>query len=278
MSQATVGQSTLPTPAEAAAAHGWRRVLAFGAHPDDLDFGAAATVAGLTRAGVEVTYCVMTDGDAGGFDPRDRHAIDDRRQQEQRDAASLLGVRQVEFMGERDGYLEPSHEVIAQVVALMRRHRPDAVIAMHPERDWSRLQRSHPDHLAAGEAVVRAAYPAVENPFAYPELAEQGLEAFKLRWLVLFGGPASLTNLVVDVTGTEQLKLQALRHHVSQHPDVPRMEAFVLDAMAGLHRMWSPGREGDGPQGDTVGQAAGVRYAEAFHLVAVNDESTISGF
>ncbi len=271
----------LPTPEQAAATHGWHRVLAFGAHPDDLDFGAAATVAGLTRAGVEVTYCVMTDGDAGGFDPAHRHAIDGRRQQEQRDAATLLGVRDVEFMGERDGYLEPSHEVIAQVVALIRRHRPDAVLAMHPERDWSRLQRSHPDHLAAGEAVVRAAYPAVENPFAYPELAEQGLEAFKLRWLVLFGGPATLTNLVLDVTGTEQLKLQALRHHVSQHPDVPRMEAFVLGAMADLHRKWTPGhdgQEGRDDQGDRPGTAPEVRYAEAFHLVAVNDENTISGF
>lgn len=272
---------TLQTPAEAAARMGWRRVLAFGAHPDDLDFGAAATVAGLTRAGVEVTYCVMTDGDAGGFDPADRHAIDDLRQREQREAAALLGVRDVEFMGERDGYLEPSHEVIKQVVALIRRHRPDAVLAMHPERDWSRLQRSHPDHLAAGEAVVRAAYPAVENPFAYPELVEQGLEAFKLRWLVLFGGPAALTNLVLDVTGTEQLKLQALRHHVSQHPDVPRMEEFVLGTMASLHRTWGPERPGAGEAGEAVedrpdGDA--TRYAEAFHLVAVNDESTISGF
>jgi LmbE family N-acetylglucosaminyl deacetylase len=273
-----VSAGALLTPAQAAAAHDWHRVLAFGAHPDDLDFGAAATVAGLTRAGVEVTYCVMTDGDAGGFDPGDRHAIDDRRQQEQRDAATLLGVRDVEFMGERDGYLEPSHEVIEQVVALMRRHRPDAVIAMHPERDWSRLQRSHPDHLAAGEAVVRAAYPAVENPFAYPGLAEQGLQAFKLRWLVLFGGPAPLTNLVLDVTGTEQLKLQALRHHVSQHPDVPRMEAFVLGAMADLYRTWSPGPEAGGEGERQAGPAGVERYAEAFHLVAVNDESTISGF
>lgn len=266
---------TLQTPAEAAARMGWHRVLAFGAHPDDLDFGAAATVAGLTRAGVEVTYCVMTDGDAGGFDPADRHAIDDLRKREQREAAALLGVRDVEFMGERDGYLEPSHDVIKQVVALMRRHRPDAVLAMHPERDWSRLQRSHPDHLAAGEAVVRAAYPAVENPFAYPELAEQGLEAFKLRWLVLFGGPAALTNLVLDVTGTEQLKLQALRHHVSQHPDVPRMEAFVLGTMASLHRAWGPERSSAAEEGPSGAEA---RYAEAFHLVAVNDESTISGF
>ncbi|QCU77736.1 PIG-L family deacetylase [Citricoccus sp. SGAir0253] len=261
----------LPTPAEVAATHGWRRVLAFGAHPDDLDFGAAATVAGLTRAGVEVTYCVMTDGDAGGFEAEDHHTITTRRQQEQRDAAALLGVRDVEFLGERDGYLEPTHAVIEQVVARMRRHRPDAVLAMHPERDWDRLQRSHPDHLAVGEAVVRASYPAVENPFAYPRLAEQGLEAYRLPWLVLYGGPAARTNLVVDVTGAEQDKLRALRHHVSQHPDVPRMEAFVLRGMAELHRRWS------GP-GAAAGEDAPERYAEGFHLVAVNDASTISGF
>ncbi len=255
----------LMTPAEAADRLGWRRALAFGAHPDDLDFGAAATVVGLTRAGVEVTYCVMTDGDAGGFDAATHDTIIERRHQEQRDAATHLGVGEVEFLGERDGYLEPNHRVQEKVVALMRRHRPDVVIGMHPERDWTRLQRSHPDHLAAGEAVVRASYPAVENPFAYPQLLEQGLEAFHLRWLLLYGGPRDRTNLTLDVTGTEQDKLAALRHHLSQHPDVARMEQFVLGLMAQQHA-------------DASGAADPVRYAEAFHLVEVNAADTISGF
>lgn len=269
----------LMTPAEAAERFGWRRVLAFGAHPDDLDFGAAATVAALIRAGVEVTYCVMTDGDAGGFDADTHDTIIERRHQEQRDAAAHLGVQQVEFMGERDGYLEPNHRVRSQVVALMRRHRPDVVIGMHPERDWTRLQRSHPDHLAAGEAVVRASYPAVENAFAYPELLEQGLEPFHLRWLLLFGGPQQHQNLLLDVTGSEQDKLTALRHHLSQHPDVSRMEDFVLGSMADLHRGARARSASGAPvQPDVEASQGSVRYAEAFHLVEVNAADTISGF
>lgn len=263
----------LLTPAQAAERYGWRRVLAFGAHPDDLDFGAAATVAALTRSGVEVTYCVMTDGDAGGFDAGSHHTIIERRHQEQRDAAAHLGVSDVEFLGERDGYLEPSHRVQAKVVALMRRLRPDVVIGMHPERDWSRLQRSHPDHLAAGEAVVRASYPAVENPFAYPELLEQGLEAFHLRWLLLYGGPRERTNLTLDVTGTEQDKLTALRHHLSQHQDVARMENFVMEHMRSQHRDAAPPAAHDEASADLSD-----RYAEGFHLVEVNAADTISGF
>ena len=81
------------------------RVLAFGAHPDDLDFGAAGTIAAFTAAGVEVQYCIMTDGDAGGFDDRDPAETAALRHQEQKQAASKVGVQTVHFLGERDGFL-----------------------------------------------------------------------------------------------------------------------------------------------------------------------------
>ena len=97
-----------------------------------------------------------------------------------------------------------------KLVALMRRVRPDVVLSTHPERDWERMQAAHPDHLACGEAVVRAAYPAVENPYAYPELAAEGLEAFKIRNLLLYAAPAARRNTVVDVTGLAEQKLRAL--------------------------------------------------------------------
>lgn len=284
---------SMMTPAQAADRLGWRRVLAFGAHPDDLDFGTAATMAALSGAGVHIVYCVMTDGEAGGFDDSTRPSIVEDRHREQREAAAHLGVADLVYLGERDGYLEPNHRVQAHVVRLMRQQRPDAVFSMHPERAWERLQAAHPDHLACGEAVVRAAYPAVENPFAYPELRAEGLEAFHLRWLVLFGGPRVHTNLVLDVTGHEQDKLTALRHHLSQHPDVPRMESFVLGAMAANHdearailgpagepgpgAVGEPGRGAGGAETAQRGEQA-PRYGEAFHLVEVNSEETISGF
>lgn len=240
-----------------------RRVLCFAAHPDDLDFGASGTVAAWTAAGVDVQYCIMTDGDAGGFDPAHREQIVATRHDEQRQAARIVGVDTVHFLGERDGYLEPTHDVQRKVVALIRQVRPDVVLAMHPERDWERLQRSHPDHLACGEAVTRAVYPAVENPYAYPELQAEGLAAYKLGWLWLYGGPASRDNHWVDVTDTFARKLEALRQHLTQHPDVARMEAFV---------------EANSRRKAAAGSLPEGRLAEAFHAVAVNAADTIAGF
>ena len=239
------------------------RVLCFTAHPDDIDFGAAGTVAAWTAAGVQVSYCIMTDGDAGGFDPGQREEIVRLRVAEQQRAAALVGVTDIHYLHQRDGYLEPSHEVMREVVRLIRQLKPDVVVSMHPERNWNRIQKSHPDHLAVGEAVTRAVYPALENPFAYPELAESGLEAYKLPWLWLFAGPEERENHFVDVTEHVDSKLAAIHIHVSQHPDVDAMERTVRGLMLST--------------GARAGLPAG-RSAEAFHVVTVNGPGTIAGF
>jgi LmbE family N-acetylglucosaminyl deacetylase len=174
-----------------------------------------------------------------------------------------VGVADHHNLHQRDGKLEPSHGVMKEVVRLIREIRPDVVLAMHPERNWDRIQKSHPDHLAVGEAVTRAVYPAVENPFAYPELAEAGLDAYKLPWLWLYAGPADRENHFVDVTEQVDAKLAAIHVHVSQHPDVQAMEAAVRGGMQGN------AARGGLPQG---------RSAEAFHVVAVNGPGTIAGF
>jgi LmbE family N-acetylglucosaminyl deacetylase len=243
--------------------HRVRRVVAFGAHPDDLDFGVSGTVAAWTAAGVEVHYCIMTDGDAGGFEPEHRAGIVAMRHEEQRGAAALVGVTDVHFLGYRDGYLEPTHEVMRDVVELVRRVRPDVVLAMHPERNWDRIQKSHPDHLACGEAVTRAVYPALENPYAYPELAEAGLDAYRLPWLWLYAGPAERTNHCTDVSGFVDTKIAALQIHISQHPDVAAMEESVRS------RMRASALEAGLPAGAS---------AEEFHVVSVNNPETIAGF
>lgn len=239
------------------------RVLCFTAHPDDIDFGAAGTIAAWTAAGVEVSYCIMTDGDAGGFDPVHRQEIIAMRAEEQRQAAALVGVTDVYYLHEGDGYLEPTHGVIKQVVKLIREIRPDVVLAMHPERNWDRIQKSHPDHLAVGEIVTRAVYPALENPFAYPELADAGLEAYKLPWLWLFAGPEARENYFVDVTDHVEAKLAAIRIHASQHPDLEGMERAVRGMLE--------------QNASRAGMPAG-RGAEAFHVVEVNGSRTIAGF
>lgn len=235
----------------------------FAAHPDDLDFGAAATISRWTAAGATVSYCILTDGDAGGFSEDDRPDIAAMRRDEQRAAATLVGVSDVTFLGEPDGYLVASDDVIRSIVRRMREVRPDIVLSMHPERSWDRIQKSHPDHLACGEAVTRAIYPAVENPFAYPELEAAGLRSYRVPWLWFYGGPAHLENRFVDVTGSEELKIRAISAHRSQHPDVDRMQARVSDILR------ENARRGGLPEG---------RSAESFHAVAINVEDTIAGF
>ncbi|MDJ0321464.1 PIG-L deacetylase family protein [Pseudarthrobacter sp. PS3-L1] len=245
------------------AVHRIGRVLCFTAHPDDVDFGAAGTVASWTAAGIDVSYCIMTDGDAGGFDPQNRSEVTAQRVAEQQAAAALVGVTDLHFLHQRDGYLQPSDDVIRGVVRLIRELRPDVVLTMHPERNWDRLQKSHPDHLAAGEAVTRAVYPAVENPFAFPELAEAGLEAFKVPWLWLMAGPTERENHFVDVTGHVEDKLSAIHVHVSQHPDIQGMDRSVRTMLL--------------QNGERAGLEQG-RSAEAFHVVRVNGPATIAGF
>lgn len=239
------------------------RVLAFAAHPDDIDFGAAGTLAKWCAAGAEVTYCIMTSGDAGGFEPGDREGVTARRNAEQRAAADIVGAGEIHFLGERDGFLAVNHEVVGRTVELIRRVRPDVVLSMHPERNWSRLQASHPDHLACGEIVTRAVYPAAENPFAYPELAAGGLEAYKVPWLFFYGAPRERENHAVDITAEVDRKLSAIRVHASQHPDLAGMESAVrsfLQENAVRHGL---------PEGAS---------AEVFHAVGVNTPATIAGF
>ncbi|GAA1820666.1 PIG-L deacetylase family protein [Nesterenkonia flava] len=249
---------------------GLQRVLAIGAHPDDMDFGAAATLAGLTAGGVHVTLALLTAGDAGGFDTeRDPEETARLRHVEQQEAAEVLGIDDVVLLGEKDGFVEPSYELIGKIVKLMRQTRPDAVVSMHPERAWDRLQKSHPDHLACGEAVVRASYPAVENPFAYSELHAAGLEAFKIKHLLLAGAPQHLVTTRVDVTETAEKKIQALRRHFSQMRDPQKMEQYVLEQMRGIYAAGLA---------DASATTAPSGYAEEFHHVVVNDPATISGF
>lgn len=269
-------RSTLHSPDALIDVLGARRVLAFGAHPDDVDFGAAATVAALAERGVDVTLCLLTAGDAGGFETgHDRVEMARRRQAEQEEAAAVLGVREVILLDEKDGWVEPTADLIRQIVRVMRQVRPDVVMSPHPERAWDRMQKSHPDHLACGEAVVRACYPAVENPFAFPELAEQeGLEAFRIRHLMLMAAPEERVNLRVEVSGYEDRKLEALRQHFSQHPDPARMEEFVLTRLRRIHA--AAGIVDTSSEGPAEGLAGGL--AEDFHWVVVNGPDTFAGF
>lgn len=223
------------------------------AHPDDVDFGAGGSVATWVKAGIDVAYCVATDGDAGGSDRSvSRSDMARIRRQEQRAAGAELGVTNITFLGYPDGRLAPTLELRRDLCRAVRTFRPDRLVCQSPERNWERIGASHPDHLAAGEAAACVAYPDARNPFAHPELLEEGLEphAVKEMWLMAPPNP----NRAVDITDVFGRKLTALRRHHSQVAHETDLE--------GRLRGWASASAG------AAGLADG-RLAELFQVVVM---------
>jgi LmbE family N-acetylglucosaminyl deacetylase len=228
-----------------------KRALAVMAHPDDVDFSAAGTIATWTDAGVEVTYLMVTDGDAGGFDedvPRSDMAP--LRRAEQVAAAKCVGVTDVRFLGYPDGQVEPTLGLRRDIARVIRQVRPGRVVIPSPERNYQRLAPSHPDHRAVGSAALDAVYPDARNPYAFPELRAEGHEAWTVREVWISGGPA--LDHFVDITGVFNRKLAALRAHASQ--------TAHHDDLEGMLRGWLGANARRGGLGDD-------RLAEAFQIV-----------
>lgn len=205
---------------------GIERVLAVAAHPDDLDFGASGTVAGLVAAGASVSYCIATSGDAGGFDDTPREQMGPLREREQRAAGRALGVEDITFLGYQDGELAPSMELRRDISRVIRQIRPQLMLIPSPTRNWARIPASHPDHLAAGEAAINAIYPDARNPFAHKELLrDEGLPAWSVPEVWLMGDP--VLDHIVDITDQWPAKLAALHAHVSQVGHRDDLDAFL---------------------------------------------------
>ncbi len=242
-----------PTPIALDDPTGVERILVVCAHPDDVDFGVAGSVAVWAKAGIEVSYCIVTDGDAGGSDrAMSRTDMAALRREEQRAAAAEVGVTEVVFLGYPDGRLVPSIELRRDISRQIRRIRPERLVCQSPERLWDRIGASHPDHLAAGEASVSSVYPDARNPFAHPELLEEGLEPHAVAEIWMMASPRP--NRAVDITDTFDSKIAALRRHRSQVGDG--------DGLGDRLRTWA---EGGGRQ---AGLAAGA-MAEAFQVVVI---------
>ena len=230
------------------------RILVIAAHPDDVDFGTAATVATWTDAGLEVIYCIVTDGDAGGSDRSvSRADMAVIRRAEQTAAAKCVGVSDLRFLGYPDGQVEATLALRTDLARVIRQVRPGRVVCPSPERNYSRPGASHPDHRAVGSAAMDAVYPDARNPFAFPELLdEEQLEPWSVPELWIAGGLEP--NEFVDVTETFPRKLAALRSHVSQVGD--------RDDLEGLLRGWMT----------RTAEAAGLpegRLAEAFQVMRI---------
>jgi len=221
------------------------------AHPDDVDFGSAGTVARWTDAGISVAYCIVTDGDAGGHDESvPRGEIAPMRRKEQTAAAACVGVHDLRFLGYPDGRVEATLALRKDLARVIRQIRPDRVVCPSPERNYARPGTSHPDHRAVGSAAIDAVYPDARNPFAFPELFAEPLEPWIVDEVWLQGGGDG-TN-PVDITSAVDRKIAALMCHVSQHPDPERTAAMVREWNANYAKQFGL------PDG---------AYAEAFRII-----------
>ena len=248
------GAFALGTIAVVSEIDGVERALVVVAHPDDCDFGCAATTALWTSKGVDVAYCIVTNGDAGGYDRSiARSRMSEIRQEEQRAAAAEVGVHDVTFLGYADGRVAANIELRRDIARVIRQKRPQRVVSQSPIRSFARIFASHPDHLATGEATLDAVYPDARNPFAHMELLEQeGLEPHTVHEVWIMGGGSIQPDEVVDVTDTADRKLAALRHHRSQYQD--------WDALEDRVRSWLKATAEANGLGDG-------RMAEAFQVV-----------
>ncbi len=190
------------------------RVLVVVAHPDDIDFGTAGTVAALTDAGSHVAYCLATSGDAGDDDMTvTAEELATLREGEQTAAGAEVGVKELHWLHHPDGRVVPSLELRRDISRVIRIERPNVVISQSPERNWDRIYGSHPDHLATAEATMAAVYPDSRNPRAHPELLEEGYEPHTVDKVWVIG---MKPNLTVDITDVFDRKIAALRAHRSQ--------------------------------------------------------------
>jgi len=232
----------LPTPA---------RVLVVAAHPDDIEFGAAGTVARWVAEGSDVGYLVATRGDKGSDEPdADVLELVARREREQRAAAAELGVTRVDFLDEPDGMVQPSLELRERITRAIRASRPEVVMSHDPtvlfvNNEWV----NHPDHRAVGQVVVDAVFPTARDPLNFPDHRAAGLEPWKVAELFLWS--TNEANQLVDIGGTLDRKIAALAHHESQFRSFDEIARWVRR------------------RSEELGERAGYRAAEGFRRVTL---------
>jgi len=227
-----------------------KRALFIYAHPDDVDFSAAGTAAKWARNGSELTYVIMTDGNAGSHDPdMSKERLGQIRRAEQRAAAAVVGVSSCIFIGCQDGLLTPTLQLRKRLVRIIREIRPEAVVCGDPRRYFSGdTYINHPDHRAAAHLALDAVFPAAEMNLLYPDMLEEGLHGHKVNHVYI--STRDDPDCYVDIGNTVNLKIEALRQHASQ--------------MNG----WDPGPPIRERQA-VLGAEAGCEYAEAFRRMVL---------
>jgi LmbE family N-acetylglucosaminyl deacetylase len=232
----------LPTP---------ERVLVVAAHPDDIEFGAAGTVARWVGEGSTVHYLVLTRGDKGSDDPAaDPADLARTREEEQRAAATEIGVEGVDFLDEPDGQVEASLRLRERVTFAIRSFQPEVVMTHDPtvvfvNNEWV----NHPDHRAVGQVTVDAVFPTARDPLNFHQHLEQGLHPWKVAELFLWS--TNEANQIVDIGETIERKIAALAHHASQFHEFEETARW-------LRR-----------RAEELGERTGYRAAEGFRRVVL---------
>jgi LmbE family N-acetylglucosaminyl deacetylase len=189
------------------------------AHPDDQEFSVGGTLAKWALAGCEIISVIITSGDSGSNDPskdgRYKQDLAALREKEQLAANMILGVRETVFLRYPDGELEPTIALRKELTRLIRRHKPDAVLAGNPEAwFYGDEYLNHPDHRAAARAACEAVFPSAGSRLMFADLLEAGYEPHDVKRLYIHG--TDKVNTWVDITETLDLKIKALQQHVSQ--------------------------------------------------------------
>ncbi len=231
-----------------------QKAMVIAAHPDDIEFTSAGTVARWVQDGVEVIYVLCTSGDVGIDEPgMTKKKAAEIREAEQRAAAEAVGVKEVVFLREPDGMLENTIALRKRLVREIRRFKPEVVITGDPTVLWAGpTYINHPDHRAAAGATIDAIFPAAGQPNLFEELAEEGLTAHKVRKIYVLSWDKS--DIYVNITGAIDLKIEALKKHASQMRD------------------WDPGpmlREWSAE----LAQGKEMQYAESYRVITlISDE------
>lgn len=210
-------------------AHG--PVLVVAAHPDDPEFGLGATQAKYSAEGREVIIALITSGNEGGEDP----TVPDEelmclREEEQRRAGAVLGVKTIEFLRHPDGLVVNTPELRKEIVRLIRKYQPETIFTHDPSNFFSEGHINHPDHRAVGHAALDAIFPGAGNPRSFRELLAEGLPPHKVKEAYLFFTPNA--NVWIDVTGFVEKKADALAEHKSQVKNPDGMKQRMVEGAA----------------------------------------------
>lgn len=227
--------------------------MAIVAHPDDIEYSCAGTIARWAKAGARISYVLCTSGDVGIDEPgMTRTQAAAIREAEQLEAAKIAGVSEVIFLREPDGLLVPTLELRKKLVREIRRFKPEVVVCGDPTIVWAGADYiNHPDHRAAATAALDAVFPAAGQPNLFEELAEEGLTAHKPRKVFVTTWDGA--DIYINIEETIDIKIQALRAHKSQMRD------------------WDPEKLIRGWASD-YGKGKEMAYAEGFRVVTLVDD------